>query len=321
MSRISWRRAVAALALGASAVLLSACGSSSTESQLQPARLLVFGDAFSDVGQTGARYTVNDGTTNHWLLQLASDYGRTLTPSASGGTGYARVGARIAGKPGVTDDATTLTVTEQVDAFVAGGGTFASDDLVILSGGMSDALFEAKAFLAGTQTADTAVANARAAGTALANLAKRLVDAGAKQVVVVGAINLGITPWGQATGQYDTLYAISRNVNDAFLIDSVNLGLGSNVLYVDAPYYFNIAAEDPGNFSMNNSKGVACTSVDAGVGIGIGAGEVNSALCTTSTIASGVSYNSYMFADKLYVTPNLQRLFGTYAYDRIRNRW
>lgn len=321
MSRISWRRALAAVAVCASAVVLSACGSSSTESQLTPARLITFGDAFSDVGQAGVRYTVNDGTTNHWLQQMAQRYGRTLTASSAGGTVFAQIGARVAGKPGLTDDAATLTVTEQVDAFLAAGGAFAADDLVILSGGMTDALFEGKAFLAGTQSADTAIANARQAGRAMAALANRLVGAGAQHVIVVGSVNLGLTPWGQASGQADAMTTISRNFNDAFLIDSVDLNLGANVLYLDAAYYFNLAAEEPGSFSMDNSRDVVCTSVDAGVGIGIGAGEVNSALCTPDTVLPGATYNRYMFADKLYTTPNLQRLFGDYAYDRATNRW
>jgi hypothetical protein len=43
-------------------------------------------------------------------------------------------------------------------------------------------------------------------------------------------------------------------------------------------------------------------------------------LCTINTLV-GASYNSYMFADKLYATPSLQRQFGDYAYGRTTNRW
>jgi outer membrane lipase/esterase len=61
--------------------------------------------------------------------------------------------------------------------------------------------------------------------------------------------------------------------------------------------------------------------VDATNGIGIGAGQVNSALCTPSTLLSGASQTSYVFADPVYLTPSAQRQFGTYAYDRLRARW
>lgn len=319
MSRFSWRRSMAAVALCGSAVLLAACGSSSTESALTPERLISFGDAFSDVGQSGTKYTVNDTAINHWLQQLAERYDRSITASASGGQGYARAGARITLKPDLAGNADTPTLTEQIDAFIAGGGAFGSNDLVVLNGGMADVVAEGKSFLAGTQTEAEMVARVEQSARELADQTRRLVAAGARYVVVLGTINLGITPWGQASGQIDALRNASGRFNEVFLV-SVN-DLWRNVLYVDAAYYFNLAAETPGNFSMTNARDVVCTSTDPGPGIGLGAGEVNSALCTPNTILPGATYNSYMFADKLYTTPNLQRLFGDYAYDRIRNRW
>jgi hypothetical protein len=66
---------------------------------------------------------------------------------------------------------------------------------------------------------------------------------------------------------------------------------------------------------------VACTSVDAGAGIGIGAGQVNSSLCTPSTIAAGVNYTTYLFADPLYFAPSAQRLFGDSTYNKIIQRF
>lgn len=322
MSRFSWRRTAAAVALCASAALLAACGSSSTESALNPARVISFGDAFSDLGQTGGnRYTVNDGSTNHWLQQLAARFNRTITASAAGGTGYAMASGRITNKPDAAGNAATLTVTEQVDAFLAAGNAFAGDDLIVINAGIADVVTEGKAFLAGTQTEADMVARVQQAGRDLSAQARRLVAAGAKQVVVVGTYNLGITPWGQASGQVGALENASLRFNEAFLVDAVNLG--SNVLYVDVAYYFNLASDRDtiGNFGLNNSVNVVCTSVDPGPGIGLGANRVNSALCTPSTVLAGANYNEYMFADELYVTPNLQRQFGDYAYDRVRNRW
>ena len=55
--------------------------------------------------------------------------------------------------------------------------------------------------------------------------------------------------------------------------------------------------------------------------IGIGAGEVNSALCTTSTLLAGADQNRYLFADTVYLTPAAHRLFGDYAYNQLRERW
>jgi outer membrane lipase/esterase len=49
--------------------------------------------------------------------------------------------------------------------------------------------------------------------------------------------------------------------------------------------------------------------------------QINSALCNTNTIVSGVDYNRYVFADRVYPTPQAHRLFGEYAYNRVRARW
>jgi phospholipase/lecithinase/hemolysin len=72
---------------------------------------------------------------------------------------------------------------------------------------------------------------------------------------------------------------------------------------------------------MTDGLGLVCTSVDAGAGIGTGNAQINSALCNTNTIVAGVDYNRYVFADRVYPTPQAHRLFGEYAYNRVRARW
>ncbi len=91
----NWMRRSFLIAACASAALVAACGSSTTESALTPDRIITFGDGFTDVGQNGALYTVNDGSINNWTLQIANNYGRPLAPSASGGMAYARGNARV----------------------------------------------------------------------------------------------------------------------------------------------------------------------------------------------------------------------------------
>ncbi len=319
MSGFSLRRALAAVAACASMALLAACGSSSTESALTPTRLISFGDAFSDLGQNGGKYTVNDNTTNHWLSQLALRYGKTITPSGAGGLGYGQASARITNTPDAAGSASTLTVTQQIDSFLA-GNAIGPDDVLVLSGGIGDLIAETAAFAAGSQTRDQAVARADQAGKDLGAQARRLVAAGAQHVVVVGAYNLERTPWGQADGTRASLLRdATLALNNAFLVSAEDLGAA--VLYVDAAYYFNLVANRPSDFNLNNAAVPVCTTVDAGPGIGIGAGQLNSSLCTDSTIVAGVNYSRYVFADAVYTTPIVQRLFGDYAYDRIRNRW
>ena len=111
----------------------------------------------------------------------------------------------------------------------------------------------------------------------------------------------------------------SRRFNDDLLVNIVDMG--KTVLYVDVAYYVNLFQGNPGGYGFTDGRTPVCTSVDAGPGIGIGAGEVNSSLCTSSTLLTDADPGRYVFADKVYLTPAAHRRFGDYAYDRLRQRW
>jgi len=319
----NWLRRITMLAACASVALLAGCGSS-VESALTPSRFISFGDAFSDVGNISAsnKYTVNDGSVNNWTQQLAADYSRSIAPSNSGGLGYAQGNARITVTPDAAGNSTTKTVTQQIDAFLA-SNTLQSDDVVLINGGISDIVAEWAAMTAGTETQAQMTANVTQAAKDLGAQVQRLVSAGAKHVVVVGTYDLSGSPWAAAIGQprlNSLLSTTTVNFNNALLLSIVNLG--ANVLYVDAAFYFNLVTAAPAAYApLVNATGVACNSVDAGAGIGIGAGQVNSSLCTPSTIAAGVDYTTYLYADPLYFAPSAQRLFGDSAYSKVNQRW
>ena len=314
----NWMRRTVLVAACASTALLAACGSSSTESAVRPERFIAFGDALTDVGQKGSRYTVNDGSVNNWTLQLVGNYGKALTPAATGGKSYAVGNARVAAKPDATGNASTPTITEQIDTFLA-SNRFGANDVVILSCGTSDVIAGMAAVNAGTQTEAAMVAASRKAGDDMAAQVRRLVTAGAKYVVVAGTYNLSKTPWAKTIGREALLADASSRFNDGLLVNIVDLG--AHVLYVDLAYYVNLYTSVPANYGFNNATAAVCTSVDPTNGIGIGAGQVNSALCNTSTLLAGASQDTYVFADSVYLTPSAQRQFGTYAYDRLRARW
>ena len=314
----NWMRRTVLVAACASAALLAACGSSTTESAIAPERFIAFGDANSDVGQKGTRYTVNDGSVNNWTLQVAANYGKPLAAASAGGKSYAVGNARVKIKPDAAGNASTPTITEQIDTFLA-SGSFGASDVVFLSGGISDVIAGMAAVQAGTQTEAAMVAAARQAGEDMAAQVRRLVAAGAKYVVVTGTYDLSKTPWAKTIGREALLADASSRFNDGLLVGIVDLG--ANALYVDLAYYVNLYTSVPGNYGFNNATTAVCTSVDATNGIGIGAGKVNSALCNSSTLLSGANQAAYVFADSVYLTPSAQRQFGTYAYDRLRARW
>lgn len=309
------RRAVVGLAC-ASAALLAACGSSSVESQLNPSRIIGFGDAFNTV-TAGTSYTVNDSTTGvvtTWLAQLASNYGVALNPALV----FARGNARITN---TTDAAggSVAPVKVQIDNFLA-SNALAANDLVVLNGGISDLVADMAAVSAGTMTKAVQLSNATQYGKELGAQAQRLVTAGGKYVAVVGVYNLGRSPAAKDLGLVDSTTEASRNFNIALLVAIE--GLGANVRYVDAEYYFNLLSGDSySSYGLSNITGVACSSIATGAGIGLGAGQVDSSLCTQNTLnpaivanSASVTYDQYLFADRVYFTPIAQRLFGVQAY-------
>lgn len=305
-------------AVAATGALLAGCGGGTVVGQLQPTRLVAFGDAFSDVGQAGGKYTVNDGSVNTWLEQVATRYGLPLTAQAAGGQGYARGNARITAKPDAAGG-NVLTVKEQIDAFLA-ANTPGAGDLFFVGGGFSDVIVQS---LASGLTGDQRVANIRQAAVDQGAQVRRLLAAGARQIVLTGVYDLGKTPWSTTLGdagkaQVSTLSGEYNATLKVALVD-----LGSSVLYIDAANQFNLYANQPGSFGFNDGTTIACTSTGSGAtGIGISSGShVSSRTCTTSSIAAGVDYNLTLFADSVYTTPKAQRLFGDTAFDTIRGRF
>jgi len=315
--RAPWMRRTL-LAATCAAMLTAGCGSSTTESAFTPTRLLAFGDGFADIGQKGSSYTINDGTANNWTLQIAAHYGLTLQPVSAGGLSYAQGNARISATPDAAGDANTPTLVRQIDTFL-GQGQFQSGDLVLLGAGIADLISGMARVTAGEYSVEQYLAEARAAGEAMAGQVRRLSDSGAQNILVTGSYDLARTPWAKAIHQQDLLSEASRQFNDGLLVNIADLN--KTVAFVDAAYYVNLFEGVAGGYGFSHVDNPACTSIDPGAGIGIGAGEVNSALCTPDTLATDADSERYLFADKIYLTPAAQRQFGNYAYDRLRVRW
>ncbi len=315
----NWMRRTTLVAACASAVLLAACGSSTTESALTPSRFIAFGDAISDVGQSGASYSVNNGSINNWTRQVAKRYELPLEPSSKGGLNYAYGNARIATTPDAAGNPSTPTLAAQIDSFLASGSALQKNDVLLLSAGTSDMITGLSEVISGQQSAADFTTSARTLGKEYAEQIRRLTTAGAKQVVFTGTYDLGKSLWAIEKGQVAAASEASQAFNESLLIGLNDLG--NKVLYVDLAYYVNRYSSSPSAYDFSNVTTPVCTSVDPGTGIGIGPGEINSSLCTAQTLIAGANPDSYLFADKVYLTPSANRQFGTYAYDRLRDRW
>ncbi|MDR2332117.1 MAG: SGNH/GDSL hydrolase family protein [Burkholderiaceae bacterium] len=315
----NWMRRTFVAAACASAALLTACGSSSVDSAISPDRFVVFGDGLADQGQLGTSFTVNDGSVNNWTSQLAARYDVKLTPASKGGWNYAYGNARVSQSPDAAGNAGTPTVVKQIDTFLA-ANKFTGNDMVVISAGVSDVIANTMAFVNGTITQDQLMANATQAGADLAAQVTRVINAGAKHVVVTGTFDLGRTPWAKQIDKEQLLTQVMLALNNRLKIDINPLG-GKQVLYIDAAYQVNLFQGNPGAYGFQNSDTAICTSVDTSAGIGTGNNRVNSALCTPNTLLPNADPIRYVFSDNVYLTPEANRRLGDYARDIIVLQW
>lgn len=305
MTSLWSRRAVlTAACAGIAGAALTACGSGTVASAIKPTRFVSVGDGFSDIGQTGHVFTVNDGTLL-WTQQLASYYNLTLTAASAGGFSYAQGHAMIDGAD-TASGTNAPSVASQISTLLA-RTTLVNEDLVLVSGGIADIVNAVKATGISAATTDAV----KAAGKKQAEQVRRLVNAGATHVVVAGVYNLGISPWALRQNLAQGLQDLSVAFNDQLLI-GIN-DLGATVLYIDPALFFNLIANKPSNYPFDVVDTPACTTPD-------------STTCTTGTILSGADYNRYLFADDLYFTPAALRLFVNEdflenAYSKLKMRW
>ncbi len=284
-------RLAAALAIGAS-TLLAGCGSGSTFEPLVASRVISFGDGLSDVGQTGSKFTVNDGSVNIWVERVATSYNNTITASVTGGLGFAYGGARV--------NTGANSIADQITSFLAANSIGASD-LIIIDAGVSEL-----AALALANASDSALSVAAdAAGKTLAVQVRRLTAAGGKHVVIANALDLGKTPFATAQTRTAALTAATRAFNDGLKIALADVSSG--VLLIDHEAYVNALYNSPGTFGTNgNVTTAACI------------GLVTACTGTANVVSD---YSAYLFADDRHLAPTAHRLLGDSAYSKIKARW
>jgi len=94
-----------------------------------------------------------------------------------------------------------MSVAAQIDAFVNAGNQLTDNDLVVITAGTQDIVYNATEYYASNMTAATAKANVATAAATLVTKVKRLTDeAKAKHVLLIAPINVARTPWGLSKG-------------------------------------------------------------------------------------------------------------------------
>jgi hypothetical protein len=322
------RRAPAAV-VAVAAIVLGACGGGVETDPFVPTRLVVFGDELSvlediDDDANARKYTVNalkeDKVTRDcvnnaiWVQHLGNHFGLVMpqcNPMAvvsPPSRNYAAPDARIA------------QITAQIDEHFRSGGGFGEKDLVTVLGGTNDVIDIYGNFL--TEAArdpqnpdhvkaarDAAIDAARAAGNALGQQVTRIAKATGK-VVISTLPDLGVTPFALAqnlllggTGPSALLSELSNELNTELRLALPNDSgryIGLVLLNESVQYY----AKNPSGFV--NVTDAACDVTKAP--------QVQD--CTSLTLVQDGAAATYMWADRLWLSPGMHAQLGSLAITR-----
>ena len=275
-----------------------------------PARLVAFGDSFTDQGnyaEAAAALGVADAgrfTTNPdpmWIEHVARRFGLEIRASAAGGTNHAEGFARNAlpapPQPGLSQ----TPIADQVERFLAADG-FRDGDAVLINGGGNDVLLAAQA------GGDTASLDA--AADAFAATVARLLDAGAPEVHVLATPDLGIAPvGGSGAGGADNPLTRLVAHYDAAVRERLagRLEADADRLFViDTAGFVTGLFESPAANGLRDVTTPACTN-----------GDFAAFACGPDVQREGAS-EDFLVADAIHLAGRPQRLLGEFVADEMR---
>ena len=225
------RKAIALTVAAAALATVAGCGGGTRVGSFNPTAVLAFGDENSVITTDGRKYSINalkaDGSVDclaHplWIQTVANSYG--IVFDRCNPNGVAAPGGRIFAANG----AMVADVKGQIDAHLAGGGTFTPAALATFWAGGNDVREIYSRYPA--ITADAAVAEAEARGAAYAEQINRVANAGGRALVVT-ILDQGQTPFGKAeqaaktdTDRSALLTQITRRFNAGLRVGLVNDG-------------------------------------------------------------------------------------------------
>lgn len=226
--------------------------------------VFVLGDSLNDTGTfapvtaTG-RFTTTPGLI--WTEIVAAALGTVVAPAFfwtgerfvpnSGGTNYAQSGALVIGEEGLFDGA-SRSVAWQVDRLLEARSADLPDAIVVMDGGGPDIVLSALLAARGEIARDEALARVKAAGTALARQARRLIRAGAGRLVLMGVADFGAIPMFAAGGAETSSFvrSLSRGFNSALVRDAGRRDGPARI--VDVLGFFDTVIAAPARFDLDN---------------------------------------------------------------------
>lgn len=209
-ARDSVRLTARTVAVTLAAFLIASCGGDgSSEAPTPPlfSTTVVFGASLTDTGNCGspgagacppppyATGRASNGTL--FVETVAGRYGAAVNPSSRGGTNFAYGGARTGNIPGLAVQSTVPSMVAQLQQFIERPTSAAAlnpQTLFVIDASTFGNNFNAAAG-AGLLTSQAAVTQlVGAAITDVVTIMTRLYNAGARNMLVVNAPNLGLTP-------------------------------------------------------------------------------------------------------------------------------
>ena len=311
--------AVASLALAAA--LLTSCASMPAA----PPRVIAFGDSLTDAGtyarhvqgRTAGKFTTNPGPL--WIEVVAQALGTSIgphrhagwgeAPVVLGGLDYAEGSARIA-QPRVPMDPanaggqSALPVRDQVSTFLAEDGRFEARDLVFFWAGANDIFVHT---FAAPQTPERGEALMREAARDLGAEVRRVLAAGAGQVVLLTIDDYGDAPATLGSPKRPMMSAWTRAFQ-AELAASV-AGLAPVVL-VDAGGLLREVRREPARFGLTNVIDPACNLK--------GLPQEDVLFCDAKALVAPDAAQTYLYADDVHPTAAGQRLIAQAVLRALR---
>jgi len=291
------RAGLSLLALG-----LVSCGGSQIE-PFQPNQIILLGDENTVLAADGRHYSMN-GTDNGvfdcnllptWTQQLVANFGRSLDrcrASGTNGPGITRgaPGAKAADLPG------------QIDAQLAAGAV-TNKDLFVLMIGLND-IIECYETPASCNSPGTTLADR---GTLVAHQVNRVIDAGGR-VLVSTVHDVGLTPYARAkdalnSGEAAKLTQMTDAFNARVRVDILQDGRFVGLVLADDQS--RAMAKAPAAFGLGNVTDPACAVAPPD--------------CTTSTLVSGATSATHLWADDRHFGPVMQNQVALSAETRARN--
>ena len=303
------------------------------------------------------------------LVSGAAAFGTGTTEPTDGtvqvadARGCQKVAANKATRAGAAADNAycAYNLQAQIDLFLAQGAP-TSNDLFVVSIGTGDIMatgirgmtVDATTPYAGLDDVQTALGGAltttaainvqmQAAADALAVQVKRLTNAGAKYVLILGPPNVGRSPWAAETGYATLLQNLSYDTGSSYKsmgsegLARIQATFGSTInnpiVYAELAGVVNTLTDGNNTTFANRSSAVcaantATSTIINAKSIGTGlkpatvvgttpAGRLTAALCTTDTLG-GANPGTYVYADGINFTPSMHGQFYYQALGKMR---